>query len=171
MTPDVFWGRKASTTTLKAPVYILRLSSAQPPTVVSRNTIKWPLQANPGPRSWATWRQFIKAYTRDSTNNRLRQTLGPWIRADLRKWPTYYDPSLQMLCQIVPTTNNATFGTSSTSWTYHPAAIESTRQFMAVLGSGASFQDSRSRPPPDAVPVTVLFETPTLLRCSIPPMR
>jgi hypothetical protein len=31
-----------------------------------------------------------------------------------------------------------------------------------------SFQDSR--PPPDAVPVTVLFETPTLLRCSVPPM-
>jgi hypothetical protein len=31
----------------------------------------------------------------------------------------------------------------------------------------ASFQDS---PPPfDAVPVTVLCETPTLLRCSIPP--
>jgi hypothetical protein len=142
---------------------------AQPPMVVSQSAIKWPRQGIPGPRSWATWRIFIKTYTRDSTNNRLRQTLGPWTRPDLRKWPTYYDSSSQMLCQIVSQTNTATLGTSSTSWTYHPAAIESTRRFIAVSKSDASFQDSR--PPPDAVPVTVLLETTTLLRCSIPPMQ
>jgi hypothetical protein len=45
---------------------------AQPPTVASQSTIKWPLQAIPGSRSWATWRRFLKPYTRDSTNNRLR---------------------------------------------------------------------------------------------------
>jgi hypothetical protein len=99
---------------------------AQPPTVVSQSTIKWPLQAIPGPRSWAVWRQFLNPYTRDSTNNRLRQTLGPWTRPGLRNWPTYYDSSSQMLCQIVSQTNTATLGTFSTFWTYHPAAIEPT---------------------------------------------
>jgi hypothetical protein len=37
---------------------------------VSQSGIKWPLQAKPGPRSWAVWRRFLKRYTRDSTNNR-----------------------------------------------------------------------------------------------------
>jgi hypothetical protein len=37
----------------------------------------------------------------DSTNNQLRQTLGPWTRPDLRIWHTYYDSSSQKLCQMV----------------------------------------------------------------------
>jgi hypothetical protein len=114
------------------------------------------------------WRRFLRPYTCDSTNNRLRQTLGPWTRPDLRNWPAYYDSSSQMRYQMVPPHPNATLGTSSTSWTYHPAGIECTRRFVAVSKNAASFQDSR--PPSDAVPVTVLLDTPTLLRCSIPPM-
>jgi hypothetical protein len=50
----------------------------KPPKVSSQSTIKWPRQGLPGPRSWAVWRRFLRPYTRDSTNNRLRQTLGPW---------------------------------------------------------------------------------------------
>jgi hypothetical protein len=45
---------------------------AQSPTVTSLSTIKWPQQGLPGPRSWAVWRRFLRPYTRDSTNNRLR---------------------------------------------------------------------------------------------------
>jgi hypothetical protein len=74
-----------------------------------------------------------------------------------------------MLCQIAPQHATAIFGTSSTSWTYHATGVESIRQFLAVTKKAASFQDS---PPSfDAVPVTVLGETPTLLRCSIPPTQ
>jgi hypothetical protein len=134
---------------------------AKSPEASSQSTIKWPRQGLPGPRSWAP-------YTRDSTNNRLRQTLGPWTRPDLHNWPAYNDSSSQMLCQMVPQHAIATLGTSSTSWTYHPVGIECTRRFVAVSKNAASFQDSR--PPSDAVPVTVLLDTPTLLRCSIPPM-
>mgnify|MGYP000512119673 CR=1 FL=1 len=72
-----------------------------------------------------------------------------------------------MLCQIVPQHATAILGASSTSWKYHAAGIASTRRFLAVMKDNASFQDSP--PPLDAVPVTVLRETPTLLRCSIPP--
>jgi hypothetical protein len=140
---------------------------AHPPHVTSQSTIKWPCQGLPGSRSWAIWRRFMKPYTRDSSNNRLRQTLGPWTRPDQRIWPVYYDSSSQMLCQMVQTPQHetATPGTANTSWQYYPAGIASTRRFIAVSKDAASFQDSR--PPPDAVPVTVL-ETPTLLRCSIP---
>jgi hypothetical protein len=138
---------------------------AKPPKVSSQ---KWHRQGLPGPRSWAVWRRFLRPYTRDSTNNRLPQTLGPWTRPDLRNWPAYYDSSSQMLCQMVPPHATATLGTSSTSWAYHPAGIECTRRFVAISKNAASFQDSR--PTPDAVPVTVLLDTPTLLRCSIPPM-
>ncbi len=101
-------------------------------------------------------------------NNRLRQILGPCTRPDQRIWPVYYDSSSQMLCQMVQTPQHetATPGTANTSWQYYPAGIASTRRFIAVSKDAASFQDSR--PPPDAVPVTVLLETPTLLRCSIP---
>jgi hypothetical protein len=69
---------------------------------------------------------------------------------------------------MIPPHATATLGTSSTSWTYYPAGIECTRRFIVVSKNAASFQDSR--PPPDAVRVTVLLEAPTLLRCSIPPM-
>jgi hypothetical protein len=71
---------------------------AKPPKVSSQSTIKWPRQGLPGPRSWVVWRRFLRPYTRDSTNNRLRQTLGPWTRPDLHNWPAYYDSSSQMLC-------------------------------------------------------------------------
>jgi hypothetical protein len=57
-------------------------------------------------------------------------------------------------------------GTTVTSWQYHLAGIESTRRFVAVSTSAAAFQDSR--PQPDAV--TVVLETPILLRCFVPPM-
>ncbi len=59
-------------------------------------------------------------------------------------------------------------GTTATSWQYYPALIDCSRRFIIVSTSAESFQDSR--PPPDAVPVTVLLETPTLLLCSVPPM-
>jgi hypothetical protein len=133
---------------------------AKSPKVFSQSTIKWPRQGLPGPRSWAVWRRFLVPYTRDSTNNRLRQTLGPWVRPVLRNWPAYYDSSSQMLYQMIPPHATATLGTSSTSWPYHPAGIECTRRFVAVSKNVASFQDSR--PPPNAVPATVLLDTPTL---------
>jgi hypothetical protein len=63
--------------------------NAQPPTVTSQSTVKWPRQGLPGKRSWAIWRRFLRPYTRDSTTNRLRQLLGPWTRPDLRIWPAY----------------------------------------------------------------------------------
>jgi hypothetical protein len=133
---------------------------AHPPHVTSQSTIKWPCQGLPGSRSWAIWRRFMKPYTRDSSNNRLRQTLGPWTRPDQRIWPVYYDSSSQMLCQMVQTPQHetATPGTANTSWQYYPAGIASTRRFIAVSKDAASFQDSR--PPPDAVPVTVLKHLP-----------
>jgi hypothetical protein len=79
------------------------------------------------PKSWATWRRFLRTYTRDSTNNRLRQTLGLWTQPDLRHWPAYYDAFSQMLCQVEPQKATATPGASSTSCTY-----KSARRFMAV---------------------------------------
>jgi hypothetical protein len=57
---------------------------AQPPTVTSQSTIKCPRQGLPGKRSWAVWQRFLGPYTCDSTNNRLRQTLGPQTKPDLR---------------------------------------------------------------------------------------
>jgi hypothetical protein len=110
-----------------------------------QSTIKWPCQGLPGSRSWAIWR-FMKPYTRDSSNNRLRQTLGPWTRPDQRIWPVYYLSS-QMLCQMVQTPQHetATPGTANTSWQYYPAGIASTRRFIAVSKDAASFQDSRLR--------------------------
>jgi hypothetical protein len=46
-----------------------------PPKVNSQCTIKWPRQGLPVRRSWVVWRQFLKIYTCDSTNNQLRQVL------------------------------------------------------------------------------------------------
>jgi hypothetical protein len=50
---------------------------------------------------------------------------------------------------------------------YHPAEITHTRRFYAASKS-TSFEDAR--PELDAVPVTVLRETLTLLQCSLPPI-
>jgi hypothetical protein len=44
-----------------------------------------------------------------------------------------------------------------------------TRQFLAVSTRNETFQDAR--PLLDAVPITVLRRTPTLLRCSLPPIQ
>jgi hypothetical protein len=94
--------------------------------------------------------------------------MGSGAASDIRIWPAYYDLSSQMLCQKVTQQAIVSHSTTATSWQYYPAGIESTRRFIAVSTSAAAFQDSR--PPPDTIPVTVVLETPTLLRCSIPPM-
>jgi hypothetical protein len=93
--------------------------------------------------------------------------ISPWTRPDQRIWPVYYDSSSQMLCQMVQTPQHetATPGTANTSWQYYPAGI-ATRRFIAVSKDAASFQDSR--PPPDAVPVTVPLKhlpTPVFRHC------
>jgi hypothetical protein len=72
-----------------------------------------------------------------------------------------------MLCQMVPQQATAPLDTSSTSWQYHPAGIDTSRRFLTVSTRQAYFQDSR--PQPDAVLVTVLFETSTPIRCSLLP--
>jgi hypothetical protein len=97
---------------------------------------------------------------------RLRQTLGPWTRPDLRIWPAYYDSSTQMLCLMVSPPASTPPNTDA-SWHYYPAEIEYTRRFLTVSTRYDYFQDSR--PPIDAAPITVLFETTTLLRCSLSP--
>jgi hypothetical protein len=101
----------------------------------------------------------MKPYTRDSSNNRLRQTLGPWT--DQRIWPVYYDSSSQMLCQMVQTPQ-------------HETATPGTANCLGRVPGRATihrYRDAAWKIPPDAVPVTVLLETPTLLRCSIPSYR
>jgi hypothetical protein len=70
-----------------------------------------------------------------------------------------------MLCQRVPTPANAPPGTAAT-WNYHTAPTTATRRFLAVSTSSATFQDSH--PGIDAVPITILRETPTQIRCSLP---
>jgi hypothetical protein len=91
--------------------------------------------------------------------------ISPWTRPDQRIWPVYYLSS-QMLCQMVQTPQHElqrpvllTPLGSTTQQGSRP------RRFIAVSKDAAL---SRFTPPPDAVPVTVLLETPTLLRCSIP---
>jgi hypothetical protein len=106
----------------------------KPPTVTSTSRIQWPCQGLPGPRAWATWRRFLKTYTRDSVSHQLRQTMGQWTQPNLRTWNTYYDTASQMLCQHVPTPATATTGTKD-SWHYHPAQITHTRRFLAVTKS------------------------------------
>jgi hypothetical protein len=132
---------------------------AHPPHVTSQSTIKWPCQGLPGSRSWAIWRRFMKPYTR-LFEQPAPTDIRPVDKADQRIWPVYYDSSSQMLCQMVQTPQHetATPGTANTSWQYYPAGIASTRRFIAVSKDAASFQDSR--PPPDAVPVTVLKHLP-----------
>jgi hypothetical protein len=49
------------------------------------------------------------------------------------------------------------------------SGIASTRRFIAVTKNATFFQDSR--PPSDATPVTVLLETPTLLRSPLYAVR
>jgi hypothetical protein len=71
----------------------------------------------------------------------------------LRTWNAYYEPSSQLLCQMVSPPAYAPSGTA-TSWHYHPVEITHTSRFLTVSTSND----------------TVLLETPTLLRCSLPPM-
>jgi hypothetical protein len=98
-----------------------------------------------------------------SVGSATAHTMGPWTQPNLRNWHTYFDPSSQMLCQQVSST--ATTGTKS-SWHYHPAPITHARRFLAASTSN-TFADER--PDTDAIPVTVLLETDTLIRCSLPP--
>jgi hypothetical protein len=91
--------------------------------------------------------------------------MGPWIHPNLRTWNAYYDTASQMLCQQVPPPATATTGTK-VSWHYHPAQITHTRRFLAVTKSN-TFADAH--PETDAIPVTIIRETDTLLRCSLPP--
>jgi hypothetical protein len=70
-----------------------------------------------------------------------------------------------MLCQKVPPLATATTGNKA-SWNYHLALITHARRFLAVSKSNTL---ADTRPEIDAVPVTVLLETATVLRCSLPP--
>ena len=71
-----------------------------------------------------------------------------------------------MICQLVATTADAHPGTNG-SWHCHPSEPTQTRRFLAIPKSNGIFQDSR--PEPDAIPVTIIRETTTELRCSLPP--
>jgi hypothetical protein len=99
---------------------------------------------------------FMKPYTRDSSNNRLRQTLGPWTRPDQRIWPVYYDSSSQMLCQMVQTPQHLQRPVLLTP--LGSTTQQGSRPRRFAVSKDASFQDSR--PPPDAVPVTSLKHLP-----------
>jgi hypothetical protein len=94
--------------------------------------------------------------------------MGSWIQPNLRSWTTiYYDPFSQMLCQKVPPPATATTGTKASRHYHHPAQITNARRFLVVSKSN-TFADAG--PEIDAVPVTVLLGTTTLLRCSLPPI-
>jgi hypothetical protein len=103
-------------------------------------------------------------YTRFADHPVATPILDPRTRTDLRAWSAYYDPSSQLICQMLSPSATAPPG-SATSWYY--GEITHKRRFCAVSTRNKPFQDSR--PPPDALPITVLRETPTLLRCSLPP--
>jgi hypothetical protein len=71
-----------------------------------------------------------------------------------------------MLRSILTNALQESASTSITaSWYNHPAQITHTRRFLAFLKSN-TFADAR--PEIDAVPVTVILETHTLLRCVLP---
>jgi hypothetical protein len=57
---------------------------------------------------------------------------------------------------------------TATTRQYQTFAITCTRRFLAVSTRNEPFQDSR--PPLDAVPITVPRKTLTLLRCLLPPI-
>jgi hypothetical protein len=112
--------------------------------VTSQSTIKWPREGLPRtalvgsmvtiPQTIHTWfyEQPAPPDTRpvDPARTTFYEQPAP---PDLRNWPAYYDSSSQMLGQIVPPHATATLGTSSTSWTYHPAGIECTRRFIPYV--------------------------------------
>jgi hypothetical protein len=94
----------------------------------------------------------------------LHATTTSWTQPNLWNWPAYYDLSSQLLC--LPPSATAAPGTTA-SRRYHPAQITHTRRFLALSKSNTF---AHARPEIDAVPATVLLETPTLLRCSLPPI-
>ena len=111
--------------------------------------------------SMATFHSNV--YT-NKVDRQATQKLGQWNQPQLRTWPAYYEPSSQMICQMGPATDGETPRTDQT-WQYHSQAATSTRRFLAIPKSNI-FQDSR--PETDAIPVTILRETTTELRCSLP---
>jgi hypothetical protein len=138
---------------------------AHPPHVTSQSTIKWPCQGFQGLArgqyggSWIHTRLFEQPAP---TDIRPVDKARPTNLARIL-WLVFADA----LSDGTDTQHEtATPGTANTSWQYYPG-IASTRRFIAGIERRCLF--SRFTPPPDAVPVTVLLETPTLLRCSIPP--
>ena len=136
----------------------------KPPTVTSTSTMQWPRQALPGRISWAAWRRFIQTYTRTRSTDKLRIELGQWTLPQIRIWPAYYEPSSQLICQQGQALDGKTISLNQT-WQYHSPAATQTRRFLAIPKNNI-FQDSR--PASDAIPVTILRETTTDLRCSLP---
>jgi hypothetical protein len=77
--------------------------------------------------------------------------------------------NLARMLRLVTQQATESLCTTGTSWQYHTAEIEPTRWFIVVSTRAASLQ--YFRPPANAVPITVLLGTPTLLGVPSRPCR
>jgi hypothetical protein len=105
--------------------------------------IEWLCQWPPCQRSWAVRRHFLTRMQALSGPDSFAKSLGPMITTNLA-----------LLRSIIA---NALPDDVSTG-TAPPSSFDQQRSFQ------------NSCPPLDAVPIRVLRETPTLLRCSFPPI-
>ena len=117
------------------------------PNTMSTSTELWPVQGQPGRRSWSVWRRFLRDNYVSEDECTLRQPLGAWTQQPPRTWPAYYDPESH--CIATPPEINA----ETDNWRYYATIREHRRYYIA--SPKLSFHDSA---PLQALPVDSLVD-------------
>jgi hypothetical protein len=88
--------------------HTLGLFYSKEATTATRSTLKWPVQPNPGSRSWTTWRRFLKAkIIKNTSTMKLKTKLGTWNnhRNERTEWSDYVDPTTKQYFRYNVTSN------------------------------------------------------------------
>ena len=144
-------------------------TSPSPSGTLRSSLLKWPHQADPGPKAWSEWRTMLRAcYTHRSFT--LLTSLGRWLHPTVRtqSWNTVISLTTHVVYEKRPL-GWASYRTASRSnYTLTPDGISSTPP-PPTTPSGDAHQTKRHRPHHLLSPIMATFRP--LLTISFPALQ
>ena len=111
----------------------------------------WPNQQDPGKKSWATWRRYLKKFL--DVNNKLQPQLLPtiWLNSKHKQYNWYYHQGLDKLFQKA----------NNNKWNYYVKVVQRDRRQRFPM---YYYQGVFNSLPHGATPATTIFKGPNMVQ-------
>ena len=120
----------------------------------------WPNIAEPGPKSYEAWRDFLKEFTHDKSN-KLRKMLGKW-QYQPNKWDWMYDPVSDLIAE---------YKTELKQYVHHEIKKKNRRHFdIETKITYGEAELSRRATPVDPLSANQMGKPSNWIRCKSDPV-